>query len=384
MTYYFDYGATSLKKPEAVAKKVYEILSSGKYANPSRGSYKEANNAFLEIYKTRKLVADLFGISDEKRVIFTNNATEALNIAIKGVVRQGDHIITTKMEHNSVLRPIYQLAANENIDYSIVDSDEYGVVLYDSIEKYIKNNTKLLAITQASNLTGNIVDLQKIISICKKHNILLLVDGSQAAGVIDTKIDKLGIDLYCFTGHKSLFAPQGVGCLCIGNTNLDIKSYNVGGSGIKTFEKSQPQDYPERLEAGTHNTPSIAGLGEGIKYILNNGIDNLYNKQLSFANKFYNSLKHLSNIEFYGNFNSPKTATVALNFKGVSSSDIAEELFENYNIAIRAGSHCAPLMHEHFGTVEQGIVRFSFSSMTTEDEIDYAIDAITKISNELN
>ncbi|MBF0713342.1 aminotransferase class V-fold PLP-dependent enzyme [Gemella sp. GH3] len=384
MTYYFDYGATSLKKPEAVAKKVYEILSSGEYANPSRGSYKEANNAFIEIYKTRKLVADFFGISDEKRVIFTNNATEALNIAIKGVIEQGDHIITTKMEHNSVLRPIYQLAEKENIEFSIVDSDKYGVVLYDDIEKHIKSNTKLLAITQASNLTGNIVDLKKIATICQKNNILLLVDGSQAAGVIDTKVEKLGIDLYCFTGHKSLFAPQGVGGLCIGNPNLIVKSYNVGGSGIKTFEKNQPQIYPEMLEAGTHNTPSIAGLAEGIKYILDKGIDNLYNKQLSFANKFYNSLKDVSIIEFYGNFNEPKTATVALNFKGVLSSDAAEELFEKYNIAIRAGAHCAPLMHKHFGTVEQGIVRFSFSSMTTEEEVDYAIESIKKIASELN
>lgn len=383
MSYYFDYGATSLKKPENVAKKVYEILSSNSYANPSRGSYKEANNAFSEIYKARKLVANFFGVSDERYVIFTNNSTEALNIAIKGVVNEGDHIITTKMEHNSVLRPIYQLEIEKNIDYSIIDIDEYGIVLYDEIEKSIKENTKLLAITQASNVTGNIVDIKKISEICRKYNIILLVDGSQSAGVIETNIEELGIDIYCFTGHKSLFAPQGVGGICIGNKNINIKKYNVGGSGIKTFDHEHPEEYPARLEAGTHNTPSIAGLYEGIKYINSKGINNLYKKQLQFATKFYNELKDLDCLQFYGNFSSPKTAVVALNFKNIPSSDVAEVLAEQYCIAVRAGTHCAPLIHEHFGTKNQGIVRFSFSSMNEEEEIDYAIKSIKEIAKNL-
>ena len=383
MSYYFDYGATSLKKPESVAKKVYNILSSNNYANPSRGSYKEANNAFLEIYKARKLVANFFGVSDDRYVIFTNNSTEALNITIKGVVNEGDHIITTKMEHNSVLRPIYQLAVEKNVDYSIVESDEYGIVLYDEIEKHIKKNTKLLAITHASNVTGNIVDIKKVSEICKKHNILLLVDGSQSVGVVETNIEQLGVDIYCFTGHKSLFAPQGVGGICIGNKNINIQKYNVGGSGIKTFDKEHPDEYPLRLEAGTHNTPAIAGLSAGIEYINEQGINNLYKKQLNFATKFYNELKHLECLQFYGDFSSPKTAVVALNFKNIPSSDVAEVLAEKYNIAVRAGTHCAPLMHEHFKTENQGIVRFSFSSMNTEDEINYAIKVIKEIAENL-
>ncbi|MBF0714828.1 aminotransferase class V-fold PLP-dependent enzyme [Gemelliphila palaticanis] len=383
MSYYFDYGATSLKKPKKVADKVYEVLTSNNFANPSRGSYKEANNAFLEIYKARKKVANFFGMSDEKYVIFTNNSTEALNIAIKGILKAGDHVITTKMEHNSVLRPIYQLAKNKDVEYSIVDSDDYGIVKYDEIEDNIKTNTKLLAITQGSNVTGNIVDLKKVVAICKKHNILVLVDGSQAAGVIETKLEDLGIDLYCFTGHKSLFAPQGVGGLCIVNKNLDIESYNVGGSGVKTFEKDQPNEYPAKLEAGTHNTPSIAGLSAGISYIEEKGINNLYKKQIQFANKFYSELKDIEQITFYGDFSKPKTAVVSFNFKGVASSDVAEVLAEQYNIAVRAGTHCAPLMHEHFGTENQGIIRFSFSSMNTEEEIDYAINAIKEIASEI-
>lgn len=383
MSYYFDYGATSLKKPKQVADKVYEVLTSNNFANPSRGSYKEANNAFLEIYKARKKVANFFGMSDEKYVIFTNNSTEALNIAIKGILKAGDHVITTKMEHNSVLRPIYQLAKNKDVEYSIVDSDEYGIVKYEEIEDNIKTNTKLLAITQGSNVTGNLVDLKKVVEICKKHNILVLVDGSQAAGVIETKLEDLDVDLYCFTGHKSLFAPQGVGGLCIVNKNLDIESYNVGGSGVKTFEKDQPNDYPAKLEAGTHNTPSIAGLSAGISYIEDKGIKNLYEKQIQFANKFYSELKDIEQITFYGDFSKPKTAVVSFNFKGVASSDVAEVLAEQYNIAVRAGTHCAPLMHEHFGTENQGIIRFSFSSMNTEEEIDYAINAIKEIASEI-
>lgn len=383
MSYYFDYGATSLKKPKQVADKVYEVLTSNNFANPSRGSYKEANNAFLEIYKARKKVANFFGMSDEKYVIFTNNSTEALNIAIKGILKSGDHVITTKMEHNSVLRPIYQLAKNNDVEYSIIDSDEYGIVKYDEIEDNIKTNTKLLAITQGSNVTGNLVDLKKVVEICKKNNILVLVDGSQAAGVIETKLEDLGVDLYCFTGHKSLFAPQGIGGLCIVNKNLDIESYNVGGSGVKTFEKDQPNEYPAKLEAGTHNTPSIAGLATGISYIEDKGIKNLYEKQIQFANKFYSELKDIEQITFYGDFSKPKTAVVSLNFKGVASSDVAEVLAEQYNIAVRAGTHCAPLMHEHFGTESQGIIRFSFSSMNTEEEIDYAINAIKEIASEI-
>lgn len=383
MSYYFDYGATSLKKPESVSKKVYEILSSNLYANPSRGSYQEANNAFLEIYKARKAVADFFGLSDEKYVIFTNNSTEALNIAIKGLVSSGQHIITSKMEHNSVLRPIYQLAKEKNITYSIVDSDENGVIKYDDIESHIKENTKLLVVTQASNVTGNIVDIKKISEICKKHQILLVVDGSQAAGVLDTNIEALGIDIYCLTGHKSMFASQGVGALLIANKDLDINRYNVGGSGIKTFEKEQPTEYPMRLEAGTHNTPAIASLRMGIAYIQEKGINNLYNKQINFAQQFYNALKHIENIKFYGDFSREKLAVVSLNFENVSSSDLAETLAQDYNIAVRAGTHCAPLMHQHFGTENQGMVRFSFSSMNEASEIDYAINAIKEIAENL-
>ena len=383
MSYYFDYGATSLKKPERVAKKVYEAIFSEKYANPSRGSYYEANNAFREVYMVRKEVANFFGLKDESKMIFTNNSTESLNIAILGLLNEGDHVITTTMEHNSVLRPIYLVNNLRNVEYSVVRGNAKGMINEEDIEKEIKANTRAVVVTHSSNVTGNIVDVKKIGEICKKHGVILIVDASQTAGVIDIDVEKMGIDILCFTGHKSLFAPQGIGGLCINMENSNVRRYKVGGSGVHTFDKNHPSDYPLKLEAGTLNTPGILGLGEGVRYVKEKGIENLYKKQIGFANKFYNELKDLECLEFYGDFSKPRTAVVALNFKDVNASDVAELLYEEYNIAVRAGAHCAPLMHEVLGTKEQGIVRFSFSSMNTEEEIDYAIKAIQDIAQNI-
>ncbi|MGX7112026.1 aminotransferase class V-fold PLP-dependent enzyme [Gemella cuniculi] len=383
MSYYFDYGATSLKKPKEVADKVYEVLSSAKYANASRGSYYEANNAFREVYVARKEIANFFGLSDESRLVFTSNSTESLNIAILGLLNKEDHVITTTMEHNSVLRPIYLAHETIGSEFTIVRGNSKGLIDYKDLEKVIKSNTKMIVITHGSNVTGNIVDLKKVSSICKKHNLILVVDASQTAGIIPINVEDIGIDILCFTGHKSLYGPQGIGGLCVNLKTPKIKRYKVGGSGVRTFDKIHPGEYPLRLEAGTLNTSGILGLCEGIKYIKKQGIEYLYNKQMSFANKFYNELKDLDCLEFYGDFEKEKTAVVSLNFKEVSASDIAEILSEEYNIAVRAGVHCAPLMHEVLGTVNQGIVRFSFSSMNTEEEIDYAIKAIKTLAEQI-
>ena len=353
MSYYFDYGATSLKKPKEVADKVYEVLSSGKYANASRGSYYEANNAFREVYEARKAVADFFGLKEEDRVVFTSNSTESLNITIFGLLNKEDHVVTTCM------------------------------ISYEDLEAAIRPNTKMLAITHSSNVTGNVIDLEKVATICKKHNIISVVDASQTAGVIPINMEELGIDVLCFTGHKSLYGPQGIGGLCIRLKEPEIRRYKVGGSGVRTFDKEHPGEYPLRLEAGTLNTAGILGLHEGIKYINKKGINNLYKKQIGFADRFYNKLKDLDCLEFYGDFTKERTAVVAMNFKDIPAADVADVLSEQYNIAIRPGAHCAPLMHEALGTKDQGIVRFSFSSMNTEEEVDYAINAVKSIAKEL-
>ena len=196
-------------------------------------------------------------------------------------------------------------------------------------------------------------------------------------------MDELGIDVLCFTGHKSLYGPQGIGGLCVKLKEPEIKRFKVGGSGVRTFDEKHPGEYPLRLEAGTLNTSGILGLHEGIKYINKHGIENLYKKQIDFANRFYNELKDLECLEFYGDFTKDRTAVVALNFKGISASDVADVLAEEYDIAVRPGAHCAPLMHEVLGTKEQGIVRFSFSSMNTDEEVDYAINAIKTLAKEI-
>ena len=383
MSYYFDYGATSLKKPEEVADKVYEVLASAKYANASRGSYYEANNAFREVFMARNDIAKFFGLKEEDRLVFTNNSTESLNIAILGLLNKGDHVITTSMEHNSVLRPIYLAHETIGCEYTVVKGDKTGMIDYADLEKAIQPNTKMIAITHSSNVTGNIVDLEKVVAICKKHNLISVVDASQTAGVVPIDVDKLGVDVLCFTGHKSLYGPQGIGGLCVRLKEPEIRRYKVRGSGVRTFHKVHPGEYPLRLEAGTLNTSGILGLHEGVKYINKHGIDNLYKKQIDFANKFYNELKDLDCLEFYGDFTKDRTAVVALNFKGISASDVADVLAEEYDIAVRPGAHCAPLMHEVLGTQEQGIVRFSFSSMNTEEEVDYAIKAIKSIAKEI-
>ena len=383
MSYYFDYGATSLKKPKEVADKVYEVLASAKYANASRGSYYEANNAFREVFMARNDIAKFFGLKEEDRLVFTNNSTESLNIAILGLLNKGDHVITTSMEHNSVLRPIYLAHETIGCEYTVVKGDKTGMIDYADLEKAIQPNTMMIAITHSSNVTGNIVDLEKVVAICKKHNLISVVDASQTAGVVPIDVDKLGVDVLCFTGHKSLYGPQGIGGLCVRLKEPEIRRYKVGGSGVSTFDKVHPGEYPLRLEAGTLNTSGILGLHEGVKYINKHGIDNLYKKQIDFANKFYNELKNLECLEFYGDFTKDRTAVVALNFKGISASDVADVLAEEYDIAVRPGAHCAPLMHEVLGTQEQGIVRFSFSSMNTEEEVDYAIKAIKSIAKEI-
>lgn len=379
MVHYFDYSATSLKKPKNVIDKVYEVISSANYANPSRGSYSLATSTFKEVYEARRRIANFFGMDDERNLIFTSNSTEALNMVIKGLLKEGDHVIYSSMEHNSVIRPIYE----KNISYDIIPSNGYGVVQYEKIEDMIRKNTKLVVITHASNVTGNIVDIERVSKICKRHNILLLVDASQTAGVIDINIKNMGVDFLCFTGHKSMFGPQGIGGLCINNFENKLKKYNVGGSGVDSFNKNHPEEYPERLEAGTLNTLGILGLSAGVEYIEKTGIANLYEKQKKFADKFYKELRMYKELEFYGDFKGKKVAVVAMNFKNIPASEIADILNEEYDICVRSGAHCAPLMHKVLGTEKQGIVRFSFSSMNTEEEVDYAVYAIKDIIKRL-
>ena len=337
-----------------------------------------ALDASRVIYDTREKLSDLFNLQNPSRVAFTCNSTESLNTAIKGILSSGDHAITTALEHNSVLRPLYDLQA-KGMELSIVDCDENGNIDYNDFEKLIKENTKAIVCTHASNLVGNVLDVKKIGSIAKKHNLIFIVDASQSAGVFPIDMQDMNIDILCFTGHKGLLGPQGTGGICV-REGIDVRPLKVGGSGVNTFSKEQPVEMPTHLEAGTLNGHAIAGLNAALDYLKEEGIDNIQKREEELMFRFYNGIKDIKDIKIFGNFENKRAAIVTFNVGDIDSAAFSDELSFAYDISTRAGAHCAPLMHKAMNTVEQGAVRFSFSHYNTEEEIDTAIKAVKEIA----
>lgn len=374
---YFDNAATTMNKPESVIRAVTEALSS--MGNAGRGGHDAALDASRVIYDTRVKIADFFNASDPKQVVFTMNSTESLNIAIKGVLEPGDHVITTALEHNSVLRPIYEMQI-KGVETTIIESDRQGNLEYSEFERNIKNNTKAIVCTHGSNLTGNVLDLVKIGEIAKKKNVLLIVDASQTAGIFPIDVQKMNIDILCFTGHKGLLGPQGTGGLVV-REGLYVKPLLSGGSGIQTYSKTHPTQMPTALEAGTLNAHGLAGLRAALDYLYEKGINNIREREHQLMWRFYNGVKNIDGVTVYGDFSEKdRCAIVSLNIRDYDSSEVSDALTTNYGISTRPGAHCAPLMHEALGTVEQGAVRFSFSHFNTEEEIDVAIAAIEELA----
>lgn len=377
--YYFDNAATTAIKPKIIAEKMAEALCSGIYGNPSRGAHEFSLNSFKKVYEARSKISEFFGGGGPDRVAFSYNVTTALNLIIKGILDPKDHVIITSTEHNSVLRPLSQMAGwGVDIDMVRTTGDQ-ALIDYDQLEDLIRPNTRMIIANHSSNVTGNLLDIDRIGRLCKDCDILLTVDAAQTAGVIPIDMKKSHIDVLAFTGHKSLFGPQGIGGVII-NPSIDIYPIITGGTGIDTFNTHQPESMPTVLESGTINTHSIIGLLAGIEYIEERGIKKLRDYQLELSQRFYDGIKDLEGLRFYGDYTGDRTAIVAFNIGDVTSSDVASILDERYKIAVRGGAHCAPLLHEDLGTVEQGIVRFSFSSMNTKDEINYAIKAITELA----
>ncbi|MCY6353771.1 aminotransferase class V-fold PLP-dependent enzyme [Clostridium sp. ZS2-4] len=373
---YFDNAATTFPKPETVAVSVANSINN--LGNPSRGAYKLSLDASRVVYTTREKIAKLFNLNNPLRVAFTSNATESLNIAINGLFSPCDHIITTEMEHNSVLRPVYTLNQN-GIEVSIIKCDKNGNINYSQIENEIKSNTKAVICTHSSNLTGNLIDIKKIGEICKNNNLLFILDASQSAGVFDIDMKADNIDVICFTGHKSLYGPQGTGGICV-KENITIRPLKTGGSGSISYSMHHPTTMPDALEAGTVNSHSITGLLAGIEFIQSIGIEKIREHELKLMWQFYNGIKNIDNIKIYGDFSTYLRAPiVALNIGAYDSSTISEELANTYDIATRAGAHCAPLMHKALGTKDQGAVRFSFSYFNTFEEINIAVNALIQL-----
>lgn len=376
---YFDNAATTLQKPETVAKVVAEAISS--LGNSGRGAYDAALYSMRTVYETRELINEFFNGDGPEQVAFMSNATEALNTAISGMLQPGDHVITTVMEHNSVLRPLY-LQEQKGVAVTVLPVGEDGIVSSEAFEDAIRPDTEAIVCTHASNVTGTALNLYRIGEACKRHGLRFIVDVSQSAGILPIDMQAMNIDALCFTGHKGLFGPQGTGGLCL-RKGVTIRPLKSGGSGIHSFDKEQPQFMPELLEAGTVNAHSIAGLRAGLEYIKQESLERLYTKETLLTKTFYEGVRRIDGVKIYGNFDQEKRAPiVALNIRDEDAAKVSEILWEDYGIATRAGAHCAPLMHESLGTTEQGVVRFSFSSFNTMEEIKTAIEAIRELAAE--
>ena len=374
---YLNSSATSFLKPPQVAEAVFRSFNT--IGNAGRGAHAPTLNASRLIYDTREKLAALFGTPNPSRIAFTCNATEALNIAIHGAIHPGEHVITTACEHNSVLRPLY-LKEKEGTELTIIPADKKGRIRYDLLESSVKSNTSAIVLTHASNLSGNVTDLAFVSNFAKKHGLLLIVDASQTAGSLPINVVKMGIDILCFTGHKGLFGPQGTGGLYV-REGLTLSPLKSGGSGIHSFDRQHPTDMPTALEAGTLNGHGIAGLNAGLDYILSTGVKNIHAKEISLARRFVNGISDISDLKLYGDIDAPlRTPIISLNIGNMSSASVSDILWEDYEICVRAGAHCAPLMHKTFGTEKQGAVRFSFSCFNTEAEIDTAIQAMHEIA----
>ena len=376
---YFDNAATTMQKPACVVQAVTEALCS--LGNSGRGVHSGALSASRIIYDTRAALARLFGAESPERIAFTANSTEALNMAIKGVLHPGDHVITTTLEHNSVLRPLYELE-DRGVELTVLPADPLGNICYEDFEKEIKANTKLIITTHGSNLTGNLLDISRIGEIARNHGIIYIVDASQTAGVFDIDVQKMHIDILCFTGHKGLLGPQGTGGIYV-REGVKVNPLLSGGSGVQTYLRSHPPQMPTALEAGTLNGQGIAGLGAAVRYLRETGLSAIREKEQKLMKTFYERVREIPGITVYGDFSSfNRCAIVSLNVRDYDSGEVSDTLSEEYGIATRPGAHCAPLMHQALGTVEQGAVRFSFSHYNTEEEILIAVSALRELAME--
>lgn len=376
---YLDNAATTQRKPQCVIDAVVEAMNT--MGNGGRGAHGTALKASRAVYDTRRKLAELFGCKRPDHVVFTCNSTEALNIAIRGTLNPGDHVISTDLEHNSVLRPLYYLEEHCGVSLSFVPANRQGLVDYADFEKLIRPETKAIVCTHASNLTGEILDLMQIGAIAKKHGLLLIVDASQTGGCVHIDMEAMNIGILCFTGHKGLYGPQGTGGLCI-REGVDIRPFKVGGTGIHSYSKTQPEEYPTRLEAGTQNNHGLMGLSAALDFLKETGVQTIADFEHRLMMRFYNGVVNLPGVTVYGDFSEghPRTAVVTLNIHDYDSSAVSDELSECFDIATRPGAHCAPRMHYALGTQEQGAVRFSFSWFTTEEEVDAAIAAVKEIA----
>ncbi len=377
---YLDNGATTFPKPEEVYV-VMDCYYRNFGVNPGRSGYDLCMAAGGIVNDTRKLLTRFFNGSDSNRLIFSLNATDALNLAIFGLLRSGDHAITTTLEHNSVLRPLYHLYKYDNVEVDYIPFDSNGFVGPDDFARKIKNNTKLVVVNHGSNVFGAVQPIKEIGDICRKKGIVFLVDASQTAGKIPVDLKEMNIDVIAFTGHKSLMGPMGTGGLYV-REGIEIRHTRAGGTGVKSAVRTHLDEYPYRLEYGTGNLPGIAGLNAGVKWIQSAGVDNIYKHEASLLTMLRDGLREIEGVTLYCQDDlTNHIGVMALNIDGIDAQDIGMMLDVDYNIACRTGLHCAPLAHEQLGTDKiRGAVRFGIGPFNTSADIADAVNAIKDIA----
>lgn len=372
MSIYLDNAATTAQKPAVVAEAMTTILT-GEYGNPSRGAHGYSLAGYRVAEKARNQLKELFKADKRYEVAFTNNATVALNEVLKGLIQTGDHVITTAWEHNSVLRPLYQLEA-AGASFDVVSSEALtGRLNYQEFAEKLRPETKAVICNHASNVTGNLLDLEWVKTFCVEHKLYLIIDVSQTAGVVPIDLSDGKIAAACFTGHKSLYGPQGTGGVCL-LKDLPLEPVLTGGDGMQSFSKVQPKELPTLLEAGTLNIPGLAGLAASVQWVKEKA------EKATLGDYFYQELKKIDGLTIYGDFSGPRVDVFSINIKAAESAIVSDLLWEEFEIATRPGYHCAPLMHEALGTADRGTVRLSFSSFTTKAEVDTVLAALQNLA----
>ena len=378
MGIYLDNAATSFPKPKEVATAVYDFMVNNGTSS-GRGSYKKAMQSDYIVYECRKLIGKLFNFDNPKKVIFTSNVTDSLNIAMRGILKENDHVITSSLEHNAVWRCLKTLERDINIKIDTVECSKDGITNPQDIKKYIKKDTALIVFTQASNVLGTIQPIREIGAIARDHNIPFLVDSAQSAGAMKIDVKEDNIDILAFTGHKSLLGPMGTGGLII-NTNIDIKPLKAGGTGGDSAYEYQPDYYPNHLETGTSNVSGIAGLREAIKFLNKEGIENIHNKEKELTKYALEKLETVKDIEIYGPKDCEKMLSViSFNIKDKRPEDVGSILDQKYDIMLRAGLHCAPTAHSVIGTKERGTLRIGLGYFNEKEDIDKLVEALNNL-----
>ncbi|MBP7584456.1 MAG: aminotransferase class V-fold PLP-dependent enzyme [Spirochaetes bacterium] len=377
---YFDNAATSWPKPPAVIEAM-NAFNRGVGASPGRSGHRLSIEAGRVMQEARELLAELFNAGDSLRIAFTKNATEALNIAVFGLLEPGDHVITSSMEHNSVMRPLRHME-RRGVELSIVRSSSSGAIEPDDIIPLIKKNTRAIFITHASNVTGTVIPVERVGNIAREHGLVFCVDAAQTAGSLPIDIETMNIDLLAFTGHKSLFGPQGTGGLYVRkDLEREMDFFMVGGTGSRSEFEEQPEFMPDRYEAGTPNAIGIAGFAAGVEFVRATGIDAIRDTESRLARVLVDGLGGIPGVTLYGTGDAgERMPVVSFNVAGMSPSDVSLRLDEEFNIMSRPGLHCAPAAHRSIGTLPEGTVRFSLGYFNTMAEVEYAVGAVGKIA----